>query len=71
MVNGIALKQPSNASLEPVQANPQERARAMMEARPELDGYFEDRPAEGLPTLAGAAVWTARTVARVKARLAA
>jgi hypothetical protein len=41
VVNGIALKQPSNASLEQVQANLQERARAIIDAKPELDGYFD------------------------------
>ena len=40
-VNGIALKQPANASLEQVQANLQERARAIIAAKPELDGYFD------------------------------
>jgi hypothetical protein len=40
-INGIALKQPANASLEQVQANLQERARAIIEAKPELDGYFD------------------------------
>jgi hypothetical protein len=41
VVNGIALKQPANASLEQVQANLQERARAIIAANPELDGYFD------------------------------
>jgi hypothetical protein len=41
VVNGIALKQPANASLEQVQANLQERARAIIAAKPELDGYFD------------------------------
>jgi hypothetical protein len=41
VVDGIALKQPANASLEQVQANLQERARAIIEAKPELDGYFD------------------------------
>ena len=41
-VNDIALKQPTNASLEQVQANLQERARAIIEAKPELETYFED-----------------------------
>jgi hypothetical protein len=44
VVHGIALKQPataSTASLEQVQANLQERARAIIEAKPELDGYFD------------------------------
>ena len=41
VVNDVALKQPT-ASLEKVQANLQERARAIIEAKPELEGYFED-----------------------------
>jgi hypothetical protein len=41
VVNGIASKQPANASLEQVQANLQERARAIIAAKPELDGYFD------------------------------
>jgi hypothetical protein len=41
VINGIALKQPANASLEQVQANLQERARAIIAAKPELDGYFD------------------------------
>jgi hypothetical protein len=41
VINGIALKQPANASLEQVQANLQERAHAIIEAKPELDGYFD------------------------------
>ena len=41
VINGIALKQPANASLEQVQANLQERARTIIEAKPELDGYFD------------------------------
>jgi hypothetical protein len=41
VINGIALKEPANASLEQVQANLQERARAIIEAKPELDGYFD------------------------------
>lgn len=40
-VNDVALRQPANASLEQVQANLQERARAIIEAKPELDGYFD------------------------------
>jgi predicted nucleic acid-binding Zn-ribbon protein len=40
VVNDVALKQPT-ASLEKVQANLQERARAIIEAKPELEGYFE------------------------------
>ena len=42
VVNEIALKQPENASLDQVQANLQERARAIIEAKPDLEGYFED-----------------------------
>ena len=41
VINGIALKQPANASLEQVQANLQERALALIAAKPELDGYFD------------------------------
>jgi hypothetical protein len=41
-VQHIALRQPTNASLDQIQANLQERARAMIESKPELDGYFED-----------------------------
>ncbi len=41
VIDGIALKQPANASLEQVQANLQECARAIIEAKPELDGYFD------------------------------
>jgi hypothetical protein len=40
-VDDVALRQPANASLEQVQANLQERARAIVEAKPELDGYFD------------------------------
>ena len=42
VVNDVAVKQPANASLEQVQDNLQERARAMIEAKPELESYFED-----------------------------
>ena len=42
VVNDVALKQPTTASLKKVQANLQERARAIIEAKPELEGYFED-----------------------------
>jgi len=42
VVNNIALKEPTNASPEQVQANLQERAWAIIEAEPELDCYFED-----------------------------
>lgn len=41
VVNSIALRQPEDTSLEQVEANLQERARAMIEAKPELDGYFD------------------------------
>jgi hypothetical protein len=41
VVDGIALRQPTSASLEQLQANLQERARAIIEAKPELDGYFD------------------------------
>jgi hypothetical protein len=41
VIDGIALKQPATASLEQVQANLQERARAIIAAKPELDGYFD------------------------------
>jgi hypothetical protein len=41
VIKGIALKQPVNASLDQVQANLLERARAIIEAKPELDGYFD------------------------------
>jgi hypothetical protein len=37
----IELEQPKNASLEQVQANLQEVARAIMAVNPELDGYFD------------------------------
>lgn len=40
-VNDVALRQPANPSLEQVRANLQERARAIIEAKPELDGYFD------------------------------
>ena len=42
VVNGVALRQPANASLEQVQANLQERAWGIIEAEPELEGVFED-----------------------------
>ena len=41
VVDDIAVRQPTDASLEQVQANLQERARAIIEAKPELDGYFD------------------------------
>ena len=42
VVNDVAVKQPANASPEQVLANLQERARALIEANPELESYFED-----------------------------
>jgi hypothetical protein len=42
VVNNIALKEPTNASPEQVQANLQERAWAIIDAEPQLEGYFED-----------------------------
>ncbi len=42
VVNGVALKQPENASLAQVQANLQEQARAIIEAEPELEAVFEE-----------------------------
>jgi hypothetical protein len=41
VVNDVASKQPANPSLEQIQANLQERARAIIEAKPELESYFE------------------------------
>jgi hypothetical protein len=41
VVNNIALNEPADASLEQVQANLRERARAIINAKPELDGYFD------------------------------
>jgi hypothetical protein len=43
-VNAIALKQPVNPSLEEVHANLQERARAIVERRPDLEDFLNDRP---------------------------
>jgi len=40
-VNDVALRRPANAFLEQVQANLQKRARAIIQAKPELDGYFD------------------------------
>lgn len=37
----IAMKQPTNASLDQVQANLQERARAMIKLRPDLEADFK------------------------------
>jgi hypothetical protein len=42
IVNEIASKQPTSPSPEQVQANLQERGRAIIEADPDLEGYFED-----------------------------
>jgi hypothetical protein len=42
VVNDIALRQPTNASLEQVQANLQERARAIIETRPDLENSFDE-----------------------------
>jgi hypothetical protein len=42
VVNEIASNQPISPSLEQVQANLQERARAIIEAKPDLESYFED-----------------------------
>jgi hypothetical protein len=41
VVNDVALRQSTSASIQQVQANLQERARAIIEAKPELDGYFD------------------------------
>jgi hypothetical protein len=41
VVNDVELQQSTSASIEEVQANLQERARAIIEAKPELDGYFD------------------------------
>ena len=40
-VNVIALTQPANAPLEQEQVYLQRRARAIIQAKPELDGYFD------------------------------
>ncbi len=42
VVNDVALKQPANPSLEQIQANLQERARAIIESRPDLEDSFKD-----------------------------
>jgi hypothetical protein len=42
IVSDVALKQGPNASPEEVQANLQQRARAIIEAKPELESSFED-----------------------------
>jgi hypothetical protein len=41
-VNETAAKQPASGSPEQVQANLQEQARAIIEAKPELESHFED-----------------------------
>jgi hypothetical protein len=40
-VRDVASKQPANATPEQIQANLQERARAIIEARPDLEHNFE------------------------------
>jgi hypothetical protein len=42
VVNNVALEQPANASPEEVQANLQQRARAIIESRPDLEDHFLD-----------------------------
>ena len=42
VVNDVAVKQPPNPSPEEVQANLQERARAIIESRPDLEDHFRD-----------------------------
>jgi hypothetical protein len=42
VVNDVALKQPANPSLEQIQANLQERARAIIQSRPDFEGSFKD-----------------------------
>ena len=42
VVRDVALKQPPNPTAEQVQANLQERARAIIEARPDLEHSFGD-----------------------------
>ena len=42
VVRDVAAKQPRNATPEQVQANLQERARAIIEARPDLEHSFGD-----------------------------
>ena len=42
VVRDVAAKQPSNPTPEQVQVNLQERARAIVEARPELERSFGD-----------------------------
>jgi hypothetical protein len=41
VVRDVASKQPANATPEQIQANLQERARAIIEARPDLEHNFE------------------------------
>jgi hypothetical protein len=42
VVRDVASKQPANATPEQVQANLQDRARAIIEARPDLEHSFGD-----------------------------
>jgi hypothetical protein len=42
VVNEVALKQPPNPSLEEVQDSLEERARAIIEIRPDLEEVFRD-----------------------------
>jgi hypothetical protein len=42
VVRDVALKQPPNPTAAQVQANLQERARAIIEARPDLEHSFGD-----------------------------
>jgi hypothetical protein len=42
VVNDVALKQPTDASSDQVQANLQERVRVIIEKRPDLEAYFRD-----------------------------
>jgi hypothetical protein len=41
VVNDVALKQPANPSLEQTQANLQQRARAIIESRPDFEDSFK------------------------------
>ena len=66
VTEGIALRQDLHVEvgtpfLERTQGKLQERARAMIERRPELDRYFDIRRRRGLPNTAGGTVWTAAT----------
>ena len=42
VVRDVALNQPSNPTPEQMQADPQERARAIIEARPDFEHSFGD-----------------------------